>query len=336
MMCSKAMLKQLGQAHHIGRLKKEALLAIGYSLDRDAIREMRNTFRAFDTEGNGLISLEELQEAMVQHGVAQEEINTMFSSLTSDEGEQGIDYTSFVAACLEKKSYLEQSRLYEAFRRFQDNNGYVTTDSLRQLLGDKASHRQVEEMIEEADIDHDGRISFSEFSLMMGNRLPVNKLAWRELPLLEELSVDEVGQVLEISHQRTFKSGEDLLVQGETSSSFFIIDEGEVEVSRARTSKGLDLGSSLDVTAILAQAVSRSPSTDNLSQNLVEGMLAAQVGLKACNTQCRVLCYQSPAIYVSTIQHPTFVRCPLPDFCIFCHLSRAGAEGRAPRRRLIT
>lgn len=32
---------------------------------------MRNTFRAFDTEGNGLISLEELQEAMVQHGVAQ-------------------------------------------------------------------------------------------------------------------------------------------------------------------------------------------------------------------------------------------------------------------------
>lgn len=34
MMCSKAMLKQLGQAHHIGRLKKEALLAIGYSLDR--------------------------------------------------------------------------------------------------------------------------------------------------------------------------------------------------------------------------------------------------------------------------------------------------------------
>ncbi len=47
--------------HEIGRLKKEALLAIGYSLDRDAIREMRNTFRAFDTTGNGVISLTELQ-----------------------------------------------------------------------------------------------------------------------------------------------------------------------------------------------------------------------------------------------------------------------------------
>lgn len=204
----------------------------------------------------------------------------MFSSLSADEGEQGIDYTSFVAACLEKKSYLEQSRLYEAFRRFQDNNGYVTTESLRELLGDKASHRQVEEMIEEADIDHDGRISFSEFSLMMGNRLPVNKLAWRELPLLENLSVDEVGQVLEISHQRTFRSGEDLLTEGEVSNSFFIIDDGEVEVSRARTAKGMSpMGSSLDVTAILAQAVSRSPSTDNLSQNLVEGMLAAQAAM---------------------------------------------------------
>uniref|UniRef100_A0A7S1GW29 cGMP-dependent protein kinase n=2 Tax=Hemiselmis andersenii TaxID=464988 RepID=A0A7S1GW29_HEMAN len=277
--CPPSMLKQLSKAHEISRLKREALLAIGYSLDRDAIREMRNTFRAFDTEGNGVISLEELQEAMRKHGIEQEEINTVFKTLSPDDPDGHIDYTSFVAACLEKKSYLEQSRLYEAFRRFQDNRGYVTAESLKEILGDRFSHKQACEMVEEADIDHDGRISFSEFSLMMGNRLPVNKLAWRELPLLENLSVDEVGQVLEISHQRTFESGEDLLKQGELSHSFFIIDDGEVEVSRDRTGKGLSpIGSSLDVTAILAQAVSRSPSTDNLSQNLVEGMLAAQGG----------------------------------------------------------
>jgi len=30
-----------------------------------------------------------------------------------------IEYTSFLAACLDKRNYYEQSQLYQAFRRFQ-------------------------------------------------------------------------------------------------------------------------------------------------------------------------------------------------------------------------
>ena len=34
---------------------------------------------------------------------------------------------------------------------------------------------------------------------MMGNRLPLARVGWRELPLLERLDADEVAQILEIS-----------------------------------------------------------------------------------------------------------------------------------------
>ena len=48
--------------------------------------------------------------------------------------------------------------------------------------------------------------SFAEFSLMMGNRLPLARVAWRALPLLEKLDADEVAQIFEISQARSLPS----------------------------------------------------------------------------------------------------------------------------------
>ena len=44
--------------------------------------------------------------------------------------------------------------------------------------------------------------SFAELSLMMGNRLPVARMGWRVIPILEHLEVDEVAQILELSQVR--------------------------------------------------------------------------------------------------------------------------------------
>jgi Ca2+-binding EF-hand superfamily protein len=42
-------------------------LAIGYNLDRQSIRSMRETFRALDVEGKGRIGAEDLKAAMIRH-----------------------------------------------------------------------------------------------------------------------------------------------------------------------------------------------------------------------------------------------------------------------------
>ena len=53
----------------------------------------------------------------------------------------------------------------EVFRLFdKDNNGYITGDELKEImaeLGEDLSEKEVEDMINTADSDADGRINYS-------------------------------------------------------------------------------------------------------------------------------------------------------------------------------
>jgi len=266
-------LSSLRDVREISKLKKEALLAIGYSLDRDSIRQMRSTFRALDKEGRGTIKLQDLQSAMKKHGMEPDAVEKMFMSISEGSQDGEIDYTSFVAACLEKKSYLEHSNLYEAFHRFQDGSGCITKDSLEGILGEgRFTAQEIEEMVKEADLDGDGSISFAEFTIMMGNRLPVARVAWRVLPLLEGLTADEVSQIFEISSVQFFKPGEDLLCEGDEAHSFFLIEEGEVEISRQRESGDpAPLGRSGSVED-MAQFISDLAVTRSAAETATQGV----------------------------------------------------------------
>jgi len=228
------MLSQLSKVREVGKLKKQALLAIGYSLDRESIRQMRETFRSLDKEGKGLISFDDLHNAMIQFGMKREQVEELFMSISEGNRDGMIEYTTFVAACLEKQTYLDQSQVYHAFHKFKDKSGSITAESLREILGRRFSLQEVEQMVQEADLTGDGKISWGEFTLMMGNRLPVSRVAWRVLPLFEGLSADEVSRIMEISTIQNFSPGVDIIVEGTEASSFFLVEEGELEVSRRR------------------------------------------------------------------------------------------------------
>ena len=131
-------------------MKKEALLAIGYTLGKDEIRQMRDTFRALDPAGTGMIDFQHLEAAMKRHGIASEQVEEIFKALSQESLDGQIEYTSFVAACLEKRSYLEHSALFEAFHRFRDpQTGYITKESLRKMVCGKCSDLVLERMIYE-------------------------------------------------------------------------------------------------------------------------------------------------------------------------------------------
>lgn len=75
-----------------------------------------------------------------------------------------INYTEFLAACLEAQGELEEYRIAEAFDLMDaDDSGYISRDNLRQILGEHSNEKYIDALIAEADFDKNGKITYSEF-----------------------------------------------------------------------------------------------------------------------------------------------------------------------------
>lgn len=64
----------------------------------------------------------------------------------------------------------------------------------------------------------------------MAIQLPPER--YKEVPIFERLEVDEVGHLLLLADEKTFKPGERIFSQGDPADSFYILLEGKVEVRR--------------------------------------------------------------------------------------------------------
>ena len=76
-----------------------------------------------------------------------------------------MDFAEFLNMMAKKMENTDsEEEIREAFRVFdKDNNGYITTDEMRFVMGhigEKLTEDEIEEMIKEADQDEDGRISY--------------------------------------------------------------------------------------------------------------------------------------------------------------------------------
>jgi calmodulin len=95
----------------------------------------------------------------------------MISEADSD-GNGTIDFKEFLDMMSRKmKDTDTEEEIREAFKVFdKDGNGYISAAELRhimQTLGEKLTDEEVDEMIREADINHDGMIDYNEFVHMM-------------------------------------------------------------------------------------------------------------------------------------------------------------------------
>jgi len=117
---------------------------------------------SFDEIKNGLGNLNEK---------AAKEVQQVLEGIDTDHS-GNINYTEFIAATMEKTSYLKEERLYACFKIFdKDGNGTITADELKEVLGtnDALKHESSywEQMIREADSNGDGVIDYNEFLNMM-------------------------------------------------------------------------------------------------------------------------------------------------------------------------
>lgn len=128
----------------------------------------------FDVEGKGIITKEKLLNSMktINKDISEEEIDGILKNISSSE--DGITFKVFLE--LMEKRVAEKKADQDIKIAFDvldiDHSGYIDCDYLfNQMLNlhESLSDAEIREMIREADMDGDNKLTFSEFiNLTMG------------------------------------------------------------------------------------------------------------------------------------------------------------------------
>ncbi|XP_065655592.1 calmodulin-A isoform X2 [Hydra vulgaris] len=137
------------------------------------LQDLKDSFAMFDLNGDGKISMEELDVVMknLGHETSKEEIDTCLKEIDSDlDGE--LSFQEFITLMTRKLSNKAVSQeLKEVFDFFdEDGNGSISSDELRDIMlkfGEDLTEEEIAEMIVEADFNGDGNIDYQEFVKMM-------------------------------------------------------------------------------------------------------------------------------------------------------------------------
>mmetsp|Transcript_46279 Transcript_46279/g.145177 ORF Transcript_46279/g.145177 Transcript_46279/m.145177 type:complete len:514 (-) Transcript_46279:64-1605(-) len=156
------------------KLKKAALHIIAGQLNEEQIKGLRDIFMNLDNNGDGLLTSSEMKEGLQKAGLSEipPDLQTIMEDIDAD-GSGNIDYTEFLAATLDKRTYLKEDVCWSAFRVFDRNgDGKISKEELRTVLeGDDVSEalgaQKVEALMKEVDGNGDGLIDFQEFMVMM-------------------------------------------------------------------------------------------------------------------------------------------------------------------------
>jgi len=145
------------------RMKKLALLVIAHKSTEEEIGFLRKVFNIFDMVRDSEITLPEFKEALEIYHYDEEELEQMFVGMDLD-GTGKVHYSEFLAATIEAHGAISEERVAEAFDRLDsDDSGYITKKDILDFLGDSISEEYAQGIVDEADIDHDHRISYEEF-----------------------------------------------------------------------------------------------------------------------------------------------------------------------------
>jgi len=155
---------------------------VARQLDHRSLRDVHRVFCEMDTNGDGVLELQEVKEGFERIFGADSEqvrgVEEMFTRLDLD-GSGTIDYTEFCAAGIGERLSTEENVLWAAFKAFdiQDNeDGKVTKSEIRQVLlkadvnrflTDQICDELSDELFSRYDGDGDGSLDFEEWLRLM-------------------------------------------------------------------------------------------------------------------------------------------------------------------------
>lgn len=151
------------------KMKQLALTAVAYDLSESQIAELHSLFARLDQNSAGMLTIQEMETTLAKMGVKiTDEVRKLINEIDAD-GNGHIEYTEFIAACLDHKFYEQESVCMTAFRVFDiDNDGKITRDELRKILGlsvvrDTLQDAAIDEIISEVDTAGTKSIDFPTF-----------------------------------------------------------------------------------------------------------------------------------------------------------------------------
>jgi len=146
------------------------------ALDEEQIDGLRKAFDSFDTEKIGSITIDTISTILRMMGLKVTERG--LKEVVDEVDEDGSGELEFEEFCqLAAKFLIEEDEeslkeeLREAFRIYdKEGNGYITTDTLKEILRELDNRLTEEDLIgiiEEVDEDGSGTLDFDEFCDMM-------------------------------------------------------------------------------------------------------------------------------------------------------------------------
>ncbi|CAK8543507.1 unnamed protein product [Lathyrus sativus] len=142
------------------------------SLSDVQIAEIHEAFFLIDKNSDGFITEDELTTTIKSLGVnpTKEEIQNMVTEVDIN-GRGSIAFEEFLNIMSTKMKENISKELKDAFRVFdRDQDEYISAIELKDVmmrLGERLTDEEVEQMIREADLDGDGKVSYEEFAKIM-------------------------------------------------------------------------------------------------------------------------------------------------------------------------
>ncbi|KAJ8560369.1 hypothetical protein K7X08_004427 [Anisodus acutangulus] len=139
--------------------------------------ELRRVFQIFDRNGDGRITMKELNDSLENMGIfiPNAELGQMIEKIdVNGDGYVDIDeFGSLYKTIFTDQETDQEEDMREAFNVFDQNgDGFITVDELKSVLGSLGlkqggTAEDCRQMINKVDVDGDGRVNFTEFKQMM-------------------------------------------------------------------------------------------------------------------------------------------------------------------------
>merc|ERR1711990_199913 len=141
---------------------------------REDINCLKEAFKLFDCDRDGVITVEELGKVMRTHGFdpTEEDLRDMIRNVDTNAN-GAIDFNEFIEMMVKGRGHSVEDDVVHAFKVFdRDGDGLISEEELRLTmtnLGEALTEAEVRHMLAEADMDGDGKINFAEFSRLMAH-----------------------------------------------------------------------------------------------------------------------------------------------------------------------